>query len=84
METFKEELSYVGDELSLYISLFDAVDSRKHLGRAVVNLGVMMNHACSILQLETDFYADEKEEVSIGSLVVDVRGHMLLLRAEKA
>ena len=74
----------MGDELSMAVLLVDAYDAKHVLGRATVNLAIMMDHACSIVQLETDLYVDEKEEECVGSIVVDVRGHAMLSRASKA
>ena len=52
------------------------------LGRATVNLSQMLDYECSLLKLETDIYADEKEEEQVGTVVVDVRGWQMLLRAK--
>ena len=85
LEALKEELSYAGDEgLNLCVLLVDAFDPRHVLGRAVVNLDIMLEHSCSVIQLETDLYADEKEEECVGTVTVDVRGHAMLLRAKMA
>ena len=56
---FKEELSYVGDDLALSVVLVDAFSSRDILGRATVNLSQMLDYECSLLKLETDIYADD-------------------------
>jgi hypothetical protein len=83
LELFKEEISY-SEELSLSIVLVDAFSARDVLGRATVNLSQMLDYECSLLKLETDIYADEKEEEQVGTVVVDVRGWQMLLRAKRS
>jgi len=80
---FKEELQYEGENLGFAVLLVDAFDTRHVLGRSIVNLSLMLAHQCSIVRLETDLYADDKEEEPVGSITCDVRGHTMLLRAQK-
>ena len=76
------EIEEVYDGLSLQVVLMDVSRAHKIVGKAAVNLWVMIEDSCNILRQEVDIMADDAGGDALvrilGSVVVDVKGWHLL------
>ena len=74
-----DEIDSAGEDLCLYINVYDA-DNNRICGQASVFLYSMIESSTSLLRQEIEIVAIDDNDNNIGTIIVDIRGYQLLKR----
>lgn len=77
-EVLREEIRELSDTVSFQVYVISAADQQP-IGQAIIELWVMVENGTNILRQEVEVFAYDMSTI-IGSLVIDVRGHLLFTK----